>query len=252
MKLVGYTIFSCWGPRQETPQAIATRFLTLIDRLAPIDPVFGNWVYPLDPEPIRLDLIRNEMAQVVARHVSRADDGEPTPIDGYTTCVVNTDHRQPRCLDIYIQAGAYGSFYRPYYFNHASIRTCRGITPDPTILTFQIFRPALLALAEAFEAIWCCAYPNDVKFSMKNGPFSRLGWMNYVAPRFAPLITPPQSAIVEYRPNGGLLMSATNETFVTANLQHLAVAREIEASLAPLNALPWPPDAEPESGSVSS
>lgn len=243
MELVGYTIFSCWGSRQESPQSIATRFLALIDRLAPIDPVFGNWIYPLDPEPIGLDLIRNDMAEVVARHVSRADDGDPTPIDGYTTCVVNTDHRQPRCLDIYVQAGAYG-YDRPYFFNYASIGTCYGVTPDSTILTFQIFRPALLALAETFDAIWCCAYPNDVKFSSNNERLSRIGWMNYVSPRFAALITPPQSAIVEYRPNGGLLMSATTETFVTGNPQHLAVAREIVASLAPLNALPWPPDAE--------
>jgi hypothetical protein len=250
MKFEGYTIFSCWGPRRESPQSIARRFLRLIDRLASINPVFGNWIYPLDPEPIELDLIRNEMAEVVARHVSRADDGDPTPIDGYTTCVVNTDHRQPRCLDIYVQAGAYVSTaYR--YINHASIGTCRGVTPDPAILTFQIIQPALLALAETFDAIWCCAHPNDVKFSMKSNPLSRLGWMNYVSSRFAPLIKPPQSAIVEYRPNGGLLMSATNETFVTENPQHLAVAREIEASLAPLNALPWPPDAEPESGSAN-
>lgn len=43
-------------------------------------------------------------------------------------------------------------------------------------------------------------------------------------------------------------MPATNETFVTSNPQHLAVAREIETALAPLNALPWSPDAEPELG----
>jgi hypothetical protein len=56
---------------------------------------------------------------------------------------------------------------------------------------------------------------------------------------------PPKTAIVEYRPNGGLLMAATDETFITANPRHLAVAHDIEAAIAPLNALPWPPDAEP-------
>jgi hypothetical protein len=71
------------------------------------------------------------------------------------------------------------------------------------------------------------------------------GWLNYVSPRFARLVTPPKTAIVDYRPNGGLLMAATDETFITANPKHLAVARDIEAALAPLNALPWPPDAEP-------
>jgi hypothetical protein len=41
-------------------------------------------------------------------------------------------------------------------------------------------------------------------------------------------------------------MAATNETFITANPQHLAVARDIEAALAPVNALPWPLDAAPD------
>jgi len=51
--------------------------------------------------------------------------------------------------------------------------------------------------------------------------------MNYVSPRFAPLITPPTTAIVEYQPNGGLFMAATDETFVASNPQHLAVAHDI-------------------------
>ena len=38
------------------------------------------------------------------------------------------------------------------------------------------------------------------------------------------------------------MMIATEDTFDAANPAHLAVARDIEESLAPLNALPWPPD----------
>ena len=37
--------------------------------------------------------------------------------------------------------------------------------------------------------------------------------MSYAAPRFAPVITPPPSAIVERTAQGGLLMAATEETF---------------------------------------
>jgi hypothetical protein len=39
--------------------------------------------------------------------------------------------------------------------------------------------------------------------------------------------------------NGGLLMSATTQTFDVENPAHMAAAREIVAAIAPLNALPW-------------
>jgi hypothetical protein len=37
-------------------------------------------------------------------------------------------------------------------------------------------------------------------------------------------------------------MVATEETFLADNPGHVAIAREIDAALAPFNALPWPPD----------
>jgi hypothetical protein len=73
-----------------------------------------------------------------------------------------------------------------------------------------------------------------------------IAWMSYVSPRFAPLIAPPPSAIVERTARGGLLMAATEKTFRVDNLAHLAVAGDILKSLAPFEALPWPPDAQPE------
>jgi hypothetical protein len=41
-------------------------------------------------------------------------------------------------------------------------------------------------------------------------------------------------------------MAAADTTFSMDNPAHLAVARDINAALAPINALPWPPpDASP-------
>jgi hypothetical protein len=56
---------------------------------------------------------------------------------------------------------------------------------------------------------------------------------------------PPRSAIVEHTPQGGIVMIATKDRFDVTNPDHLAAAREIEAAIAPVNALPWPPDATP-------
>jgi hypothetical protein len=53
-------------------------------------------------------------------------------------------------------------------------------------------------------------------------------------------VTPlPAPVLVEHLPNGGLLMSATAETFDIENPSHMAAARSIAAAIAPLNDLPW-------------
>jgi hypothetical protein len=256
MKMVEYHIFSCWGPRPETPASIAQRFLTLIDRLAPIDPAFGNWICALykhsvalrDIQPVPLADIRNDMTAYVETCVVHDDYG-PTPMCGYRVGAINSLDRNPRGLSIGVLAGQqYSSPHVNLYINTARINTLYGETPDPAILSFSIFRPALLALVESFAATWCCAGPANVSFPTKDGMMSRVGWMSYVSPRFAPLITPPSTAVVEYRPDGGLFMAATRETFVGSNPDHMAVARDIKAAMAPLNALPWPPDLEPEDG----
>jgi hypothetical protein len=53
-------------------------------------------------------------------------------------------------------------------------------------------------------------------------------------------ITPPSTVLSEHLPNGGLLMSATTETFDIDNPAHLKAAQDMAAAMAPLNALPWP------------
>jgi hypothetical protein len=240
---IGYDIDAWWGPRREAPKSIAERFLNLVDRLTAIDPVFGNWIYSLDEAPVRLDTLRDEMEAAVERHVSRADNGNPVPVNGYSVAVVNSLRSESQRIRVHVRAGS--SYLAPYLTNYVDIGTSSKVAADPALVTYPIFRTALLALAETFETTWCAAYPRDIMIHWKTG-FFRLGWMSYVSPRFAPLVTPPATAIVEYRPNGALFMAATDETFVTSNPQHMAVARDIKASLAPLNALPHPPDAEPE------
>jgi hypothetical protein len=63
--------------------------------------------------------------------------------------------------------------------------------------------------------------------------------MQYLSPPLARLVTPPATSVNDYLPNGGLLMSATNETFRVDNPSHMAVARDIAAATAPLNKLPY-------------
>jgi hypothetical protein len=59
------------------------------------------------------------------------------------------------------------------------------------------------------------------------------------------MVSPPPSAITEYTLEGGIVMAATENRFEVSNPDHVAAACDIGDALAPVAALPWPPDAEP-------
>jgi hypothetical protein len=151
---------------------------------------------------------------------------------------MNKAHSRP--LSLHVNVGAWVN--NEYFCNSAWIKTGTRVVPDPSIIAYRAFKSALLALVESFDATYCYAYPQQITDFWDPRSHLRLAWMSYLPPRFAPLITPPPTAIAERTAQGGLLMSATEETFRVDNPAHLAVARDILKALAPYEALPWPPD----------
>ena len=161
MSLRQYTVLGFWGPRREAPEALTVRLDRLIDRLASIDPVFGNWIWVGNrPRPIRLKTIHPHLTQEIADAVWRADDGEPVPARGYVFGLVNSMKTNPRSISMRIFAG--NALQAIGYFNHAVIETGWRVEPDPAIITYPIFRSALLALAELFDVTFCNACPADL------------------------------------------------------------------------------------------
>ncbi|QXX74319.1 Imm52 family immunity protein [Methylovirgula sp. HY1] len=240
----GYHTGVFWGPREEKPEELAARWLKLIARLQAVDPIFAHWYVWVPYKPaLPIGMQAAPLAEKIAANVATDDSDEPEPRLGYQLFAHNTEikKRGPRNFEVHMNAGSFG----PWLSNMIGIGTDYGVVPDPDVVAYRIFRGALLALAETFEATIGSAYPTSLidlwpKENRRAQLTLKLAWITYVAPRFVPLITPPASAIVERRPDGGLLMAATDETFVTTNPAHVAVAREIEAAVAPFNALPYP------------
>jgi len=240
-----YSIYASWGPRAEPPETIAPRYLACIDRLKQVHPAYDNWIFNLKGKPKKFEALRGTLAAAIAANVVRGDAGDPTPIYGYWARVTNTMNKvHPRSLALRVNAGAWVN--RKSFCNSAEIKTGRRIVPDPTIIAYPAFKAALLAIVESFDATYCSAYPLQIMNLWPQETNVCPAWMSYVAPRFASLITPPPSAVAEHTAQGGLLMSATQETFRVDNPAHLAVAQDILKALAPFEALPWPPDATPE------
>jgi hypothetical protein len=240
-----YSIYASWGPRAEPPETIAARFLACANRLKQVHPAYDDWIFDFNGKPKKFAALRGTLAAAIAANVVRAEDGDPTPIYGYWASVTNTMRKvHPRSLALWVNAGAWVN--RKYFSNFAMIKTGRRIVPDPSIIAYPAFKAALLALVESFDATYCSAYPQQITNLWPEDAHLNLAWMSYVAPRFAPLITPPPTAIAERTAQGGLLLSATQETFRVDNPAHLAVSKDILKALAPFEALPWPPDAAPE------
>jgi hypothetical protein len=189
------------------------------------------------------------MERLIAEHVARADNNEPEPIFGYRFSACARAGSKTS-LKIDVHAGCYVPNF-PTLVNTAGLLTKPLNVENVVFISLPIFGAALLAFAAAWDATWCAAYPWDIiplwtPVTVTRRPTFKMAWITYLSPRFAPMVTPPRSAIVEYTPEGGIVMTATKDRFDVDNPAHLAVAREIEAALAPVNALPWPPDAVPE------
>lgn len=269
---VATTINSYWGPRREQPVEIAHRCRQLLDGLAAISPGFTDWSFVSRmPLPIAddysgpngvskffreqyrtvalHDLAGNGLADLIKAGVRRESDDSPAPASGYLFGGFTGSGDEPQSISLSVHAG--NGCPSNYYVNSVQIMTQPLCIANRPLSNLPVLTAMMLAVTRSWDVTWASVYPDDMMSlwpppSIKMRPSFNLAWITYLSPRFAPMVTPPRSAIVEYTAEGGLVMSATGDRFDVANPTHLAVARDIDAAMAPVNALPWPPDATPE------
>jgi hypothetical protein len=248
-QFLGYLIQAYWGPRREAPEELGKRYWRMLRSLGAVEPAFNGWKFigtsqfrSLPPSPGR------ELTSLIADGVATADDGDPTPINGYHFGA-STRAGSTTSVTLLVHAGFHAP-NPPFFANTVELQTRPLNQQNSALITLPIFKAALIGIAEAWDATWCGAYPSDIiplwpdRIALGR-PTLHMAWITYLSPRFAPMVTPPASAIVEYTPQGGIVMTATEDRFDVTNAAHIAAAREIGAALAPVNALPWPPDEQP-------
>ena len=237
-----YNIQSYWGPREETPESIANRYIRTVEALARIDPVFTPWWYGgIEGKTIPFDQARTRLPALIAENAGE----EWGPREGYPFFGANSLDFNPRSIGL---SGHAGSSLPPIgYGNSVDLGTVPADiqATDASIVTYDLFRSAMLAIIDAWDVTWCASFPTDIMTfwpPVGSGHHFRLAWMTYVSPRFASLIRPPRGIESQAVAGGGVLMVATRERFDVTNTGHMAAARAIDTAMAPLNALPWPPD----------
>jgi hypothetical protein len=222
-----YDVQARWAARSETPETVAGNFEKLIDMLAGIDPLLKSWMVVRK----KFDILRPRLAQYVASCISKDDFGEIDEKDGYWLTAHTNEKVTSRAFGMMIHAG---STYSGPFANLASVDVSVGAVPAPEAITFHIFKSVLLAVVASWAPDVCFAYPTELLKKIEWSSFFRPNWMLYLGPRYAPLVTPPETTINERFADGGLLMTATTDTFNVDNPVHMAAALDIGAAVAHL------------------
>lgn len=244
-----YNIRSELPPRPEDPTVLGKRLLNTLDALSRIDPnVFHDWQVMKYPAAASLPLeaARPRIASIIENAVYRDDLRQPQPEYGYTAgaLVINTD--KSRNISLRIKTGGTTK-------GDSSLETGDWkVFPDPAIVTYPLFKAALLALNANWPSIWACAYafrsntvsvpvsyPGGVQGSrledlpmIPSDPTFRdsifhVPWIAYLSAPLAAGVTLPREIITERAQDGGLLMIATTERLDPENPDHLRRARLI-------------------------
>jgi Immunity protein 52 len=228
-----YNISSSLPAHPEDPASLGTKFLDTLDTLTRVDPtIFADWqlVTLRRPPTLPLETARSRIAEVIGRTVYRDD-----PAIGYTPAAFTNTASSSRRISLSIMTGGKVN-------GLARLETGDWkVLPDPSIVTYPIFKAALLAMIAIWSPIWAAAYASRMdhdKVPLIPGallfPSSafHIPWVAYLsAPLTTHLVLPPPEIQTERAPDGGLLMIATEERLDPTNPKHLRCARIIAETM---------------------
>jgi hypothetical protein len=225
-----YGIRSTWQGYFESPASIGEKFIHTLDALSRLDPIFANWQV-MDRH--RKSFVSRAEAQariaaITEGNVTRDDFGEPDPVYGYHATATTDGFGNARRATLRVDAG--GTRYCGTRLEFGEWK----VPPDPAILTFPLFKAALLAVNTIWLAPWACAYAFRVDYfetPLSPGaplfPYSlfHIPWIAYLSAPLIVRLSLPADIFTERAADGGLLLSATQEQLDPTNPEHLRRAR---------------------------
>jgi len=227
---ITYDVYSIWGQRRETAEELAVRLGRFVDSLIKISPLFAKW-YVGTESPQFYEKVRDDLAPVISKD-SSADEERDCSVEGYW--IAGRVRGQPSNRRISFRGNAGAPIYIAEH-NGINTGTPYGISPDPAIIEYLVFKAILMATVDCWDPFTCGARSSDlIDHYEQRGPFHE-AWMLYVPPHLAKTVQPPNIPVVEATPNGGLFLAATTETFKTYNPVHLEAARHIGHATRHLN-----------------
>jgi len=184
---------------------------------------------------------------MIENNVVRDDWGEPSPSYGYNAMASTSDGERSRHFHLWVNAG--GKHDGQIWLQTGA----HQVPADPSIVSYPIFKAALLVLVANWPVPWMCAHAFKSNYSIvpvhggagymlesrpmlpqepafPRSPFF-IPWIGYLSPTLSVGVTLSPEIAAERTPNGGLLMIATEDRLDPANSEHLRRARIIAETM---------------------
>jgi hypothetical protein len=226
-----YYIGAYWEARKENSEACARRISTLVELLAPEDPLFTRWFKGSKSlkeslkRPLELDL--PALTRYVQSKIMRDDRRQPMDDLGFSISLWN-GARGGNDAWLGIACGGYSEQVGNYCVLNAPYQ---GPGSERVLTTpFQV--QALRALATAWDPDWGVGMSHAHRDIIKTKcPDVLVGWVTYLSSRLGPV--PPLPAPVRIEPveDKGTLVILTPECFTATNPEHVALAERVRELL---------------------
>lgn len=233
-----------------SPDSIGDRLIRTLDALSESDPlVFANW--EITDRPTRtsmpLAMARSRICTVVEHNVVRDQLGEPDPDSGYDVWAFTGVDDRSRGIHLWVKAGGRDD-------GHVWLQTSAPNLPvDLSIVTFPVFKAALLALADNWALPWIAAHAFRSNYDMvpvhggaglklesrpmlpqepafPRSPFE-IPWIGYLSAALSAGLKLSPEIATERVLDGGLLMIATEDRLDPDNPEQLRRARIIAETM---------------------
>ena len=234
----------------ESPSAIGERLVRTLDALSQNNPsIFINWEVMDFPAKASVPLAaaRSRIGAIIANNVSRDDWGEPSPFYGYSVMAHTGDVATPRRVTLWIIAGGKNP-------GHVWLQTgFWRVAAEPSVVTYPIFKAALLALVANWQLPWISAHAFRSNYAMvpvhggaglklesrpmlpqeptfPRSPFE-IPWIGYLSAALSAGVKLSAEIETERTPDGGLLLITTEDRLNPDNPEHLRRARIIAETM---------------------
>jgi hypothetical protein len=171
---------------------------------------------------------RERIGAIIEKNVYRNDLGESCPQFGYSAGALVIAKEKSRRVSLRIKTGGTQN-------GDTSFETGTwNVFPDPAMVTYSIFKSALLAISANWPPRWACAYAFRLGYYKEPlipgaplFPYSlfHITWFAYLSASLAAGLHLPPEISTERTPDSGVLLTATKERLNPTDPEHLRRAR---------------------------
>jgi hypothetical protein len=142
MTVYSYSVRAVWRIEPTSIAEIGKRFLRTLDLIAEAAPEIGVWTIqsrPFEEDSMSMDEARRNITKLVEDNVAIVDE-VPDPVYGYRLYARNRPDFSPKSIGLSATVG--GRLGDRISFRLGDV----GIPSDPEIVTYPLFRSALLSI----------------------------------------------------------------------------------------------------------